>query len=149
MLDDAIEWKCSLSCYHWDNLTNIGRLGKPKVALLVSLINKQQELDSWSRACRAGGGGGRSGCRFKPPPFWNTSIFWQNVSVKFEDPMLPVSLEYFIIKKNEMENSFNIQSHRNQTFTGDDGFCTYDYDNNEYLAVKYIRFFTNDIIWYS
>ena len=57
MLDDAIEWKCSLSCYHWDNLTNIGRLGKPKVALLVSLINKQQELDSWSRACRAGGGG--------------------------------------------------------------------------------------------
>ena len=24
--------------------------------------------------------------------------------------------------------------------------CTDDYDNNEYLAVKYIRFFTNNII---
>ena len=27
--------------------------------------------------------------------------------------------------------------------------CTDDYDNNEYLAVKYIRFFTNDIIFYQ
>ena len=25
--------------------------------------------------------------------------------------------------------------------------CTDNYDNNEYLAVKYIRFFTNDIVW--
>ena len=25
--------------------------------------------------------------------------------------------------------------------------CTNNYDNNEYLAVKYIRFITNDIIW--
>ena len=25
--------------------------------------------------------------------------------------------------------------------------CTDDYDNNEFLAVKYIRFFTNDIVW--
>ena len=34
---------------------------------------------------------------------------------------LEVNLEYFIIK-NKMQNSINIQSHRNQTFTGDDGF---------------------------
>ena len=45
-----------------------------------------------------------------------------------------------------MQNSINIQFRKNQTFTGADGFCTYDYDNKEYLAVKYIRFFTNDII---
>ena len=35
--------------------------------------------------------------------------------------MLSVNLEYFIIK-NEMHDSINIQSRRNQTFTGDDGF---------------------------
>ena len=42
-----------------------------------------------------------------------------------------------------MQNSINIQSPRNQTFTGDDGFyrsyikiCTNDYGNNEYLAVN-------------
>ena len=52
-----------------------------------------------------------------------------------------------------MQNSIKIQSSRNQTFIGDDGLnkklnkiCTDDYDNNEYLAVKYIRFFTSDII---
>ena len=43
------------------------------------------------------------------------------MSVKFPDPMLLVNLEYFIIK-NEMQNSINIQSRGNQTFTGDDGF---------------------------
>ena len=36
-------------------------------------------------------------------------------------PDVLVNLEYFIIK-NEMQNSINIQSPRNQTFTGDDGF---------------------------
>ena len=41
--------------------------------------------------------------------------------VKFPDPVLTVNLEYFIIK-NEMQNSINIQSRRNQTFTDDDGF---------------------------
>ena len=35
--------------------------------------------------------------------------------------MLPVNLEYFVIK-NEMQNPINIQSRRNQTVTGDDGF---------------------------
>ena len=35
--------------------------------------------------------------------------------------MLPVNLEYFIIK-NEMQNSINIQSRRNQTFTDNNGF---------------------------
>ena len=45
------------------------------------------------------------------------------MSIKFPDPMLSLSvnLEYFIIK-NEMQNSINIQSRRNQTFTDDDGF---------------------------
>ena len=35
--------------------------------------------------------------------------------------MFSVNLEYFTIK-NEMQNSINIQSGRNQTFTNDDGF---------------------------
>ena len=60
------------------------------------------------------------GCN-NPPLFWNLLVFWQNVLVKFPDPMLSVNLEYFIIK-NEMQNSINIQFRRNQTFTGDDGF---------------------------
>ena len=62
-------------------------------------------------------GGLCGGCKC-PPIFWNVSVFWKNVSVKFPDPMLPVDLEYFIIK-NEMQN---VQSHRNQTFTSNDGF---------------------------
>ena len=53
--------------------------------------------------------------------FCNLSVFWQNVLVKFPDLMLSVNLEYFIIK-DEMQNSINIQSRRNQTFTGDGGF---------------------------
>ena len=59
--------------------------------------------------------------------------------------MLSVNLEYFVIK-NEMQNSINIKSHRNQTFTGDDGFYgnTNDHDANDYLALKYILFFTNE-----
>ena len=67
-----------------------------------------------------GGVWGGGGCN-TPPLFWNLSVFWQNVSVKFPEPMLSVNLEYFIIK-NDMHNSINIQSRRNQTFTGDDGF---------------------------
>ena len=61
--------------------------------------------------------------RSPPPPslFRNLSVFWQNVSVKFLDVMLPVNLEYFVIK-NEMQSSVNIQSRRNQTVTGHDGF---------------------------
>ena len=57
-------------------------------------------------------------------------------------------MKFFIIKK-EMQNYINIQSRRNQTFTGDNCYkiCTDDYDNNEYLDVKYIRLFTDDIIW--
>ena len=35
--------------------------------------------------------------------------------------MLSVNLEYFIIK-NEIQNSINIQSRKNQTFTDNDGF---------------------------
>ena len=42
--------------------------------------------------------------------FLNLLVFWQNVSVKFPDPMLSVNLEYFI--KNEMQISINIQSCR-------------------------------------
>ena len=52
-----------------------------------------------------------------PSFFWNLLVFWQNVLVNFPDPMLSVNLEYFIIK-NEIQNFINIQSRRNQTFTG-------------------------------
>ena len=52
---------------------------------------------------------------------WNLSLFWQNVSVKVPEPMLSVNLEYFIIK-NEIQNSLNIQSRRNQIFINDDSF---------------------------
>ena len=51
--------------------------------------------------------------------FTNRPLFW-NVSVTFTDPMLSINLEYFIL--NEMQNSLNIQSRRNQTFTDDDSF---------------------------
>ena len=84
-----------------------------------------------------------------PPPshthtlFWNLLVFWQNVSLKFSDPLLSVNLECFIIK-NEMQNSISIQSRKDQTFTGD---CTDHYDNNEYFVLKNIRYFTNDIIY--
>ena len=92
---------------------------------LLQLKNQR----SRARACRScvcvcvcvrGGGGGEGGVT-PPPFFWSLLVFWQNVSVKLPDPMLPVNLEYFIIK-NEMQNSINIQSRRNQTFTGNDGF---------------------------
>ena len=84
-------------------------------------------------------------------------IFWLNV----------IGKSGVFITKNEMQNYISIQSRRNQTFTASaDGswgswelhvmvevrlkklykICTDDYDNNEYLAVKYIRFFTNDIV---
>ena len=57
-----------------------------------------------------------------PPHFLQIlSVFQQNDPVKLIDPMLLVNLEYFIIK-NEMQNSINIQSHRNQTFTDNDVF---------------------------
>ena len=62
--------------------------------------------------------------------------------------MLSVNLEYFIVK-HEIQNSINIQFRRNQTFTSDDAFykiCNDDQDNNEYLAIKYIRFSGKDII---
>ena len=35
--------------------------------------------------------------------------------------MFSVTLKYFTLK-NEMHNSINIESRRNQTFTDDDGF---------------------------
>ena len=52
--------------------------------------------------------------------FWDLLVVSQNVLVKFPDTMLSVNLENFII--NEIQNSINIYFHRNQTFTGDDGF---------------------------
>ena len=78
-----------------------------------------------TRTCRAGEGIG--GVTPPPPPpsilqlFWDLSVFWQNVLVNFPDPMLSVNLEYIIIK-NKMQNSINIQCRRNQTFIGNDGF---------------------------
>ena len=67
--------------------------------------------------------GGGEGCNTPPPTFLESvgiltkcvgKIFWS-------DPMLSVNWEYFIIK-NEMQNSINIESRRNQTFTDDDDF---------------------------
>ena len=77
-----------------------------------------------TRTCRTGEGIG--GVTPPPPPsilqlFWDLSVFWQNVLVNFPDPMLSVNLEYIIIK-NKMQNSINIQCRRNQTFIGNDGF---------------------------
>ena len=59
-----------------------------------------------------------------PPP---TTTFLEFVDIltkcisKLCDSMLSVNLEYIVIK-NEMQNSINIQSRRNQTFTDDNGF---------------------------
>ena len=43
-----------------------------------------------------------------------------------------------------LQNSINIPAM--SAFKEVYQICTDDYDNNEYLAVKYIRFFANDII---
>ena len=77
-----------------------------------------------TRACQAGEGVGGVTPTSSPSSilqlFWNLSVFWQNVLVKFPDPMLSVNLEYIMIK-NKIQNSINIQCRRNQTFTGNDG----------------------------
>ena len=62
--------------------------------------------------------GGSRGCvrGVTPPLFWNLSVFWQNVLVKFPDPMLSVNFDYFIIKKRNAEfyqypvNNTNVNS---------------------------------------
>ena len=84
--------------------------------------------------------------------FINLSIFWQNVSVKLSNPMLSVNLEYFIIKKRNAE-FFQYPAPQKLKFYRQwrllkklYKICTDDYDNNEYLAVKYVRFFTRNII---
>ena len=76
-----------------------------------------------TRTCRAGEGvGGVTPPSSPSSPssilqlFWNLSVFWQDVLVKFPDPMLSVNLEYIMIK-NKIQNSINIQCRRNQTFT--------------------------------
>ena len=51
-------------------------------------------------------------------------ISWLNVLGKFEIKLLPVITVFKEVNK----------------------ICTNDYGNNDYLALKYIRFFTNDII---
>ena len=55
--------------------------------------------------------------------------------------------------KKEVQNSISIQVpqkstiyRRCQLLRNLCKICTDDYDNYEYLAMKYIRFFTNDII---
>ena len=103
-----------------------------------------------SRGC-----GGVAPARVPPPPpphtrFWNLLSFWQNVSIKLPDPMLLVNLEHFILK-NEMQNSINTKYRFHWDLTSNFyqlchiiklcNICTNEYDNNEYLAVKYISFF--------
>ena len=72
------------------------------------------------------------------------------MSVKFPDPMLSENLEYFIIEKRNAEfYQFPAEITLLPVMTAFKEVIqdfTDDYDNNEYLAVKYIRFFTNDII---
>ena len=53
--------------------------------------------------------------------FWNLSVFLTKCVEKFPDLMLSINLEYFLTK-NEVQDSIIIQSSRNQTVTGDDGF---------------------------
>ena len=66
--------------------------------------------------------------------------------------MLTVNLEYFIVKKRHTEFYQNPVQQKSNIYgqwwllKNLYKICTDDYDNNEYLAVKHIRFFTNDII---
>ena len=82
--------------------TNICWLGS-----FLPLINNSVLLAS---ACRAGACGG--GVCY-------TGIW--NLSVKFPNLMLLVNLKYFVME-NDMQDSINIQSRRNQNVTSDDGF---------------------------
>ena len=91
--------------------------------LFWDVMYKKVKSSRFTGVSNKGCGGGSS--TIPPPlahtPFLNLSLFWQNVSVKVPEPMLSVNLEYFIIK-NEIQNSLNIQSRRNQIFINDDSF---------------------------
>ena len=89
--------------------TNICWLGS-----FLPLINNSVLLASACRAGACGGGGCYTG-------IWNLSVFDKNLSVKFPDLMLLVNLKYFVMK-NDMQDSINTQSRRNQTVTSADGF---------------------------
>ena len=57
--------------------------------------------------------------------FWNLSVFLTKCVDKISRPnLLSINLEYFSTKKkkNERHNSIIIQSPRNQTVNGNDGF---------------------------
>ena len=102
------------------------------------------------RACRVGCVGGECNTHTHTHThtlFWNLAVFWQNMSVKFPHPMLSVNLEYL-----QQCRILSISSPTKIKFLPvmtafTEVISTNDYDNNKYLAGKYIRFFTNDIIW--
>ena len=73
------------------------------------VYTKKYISDVIPKGMLSGEGLGGGGVTPSPPPppththtthtvFWNLSVFWQNMSVKFPDPMLLVNLEYFIRK---------------------------------------------------
>ena len=83
---------------------------------------------SYPRACRVGRFGGRGVT--SPPPHTHTHYthsFLKFVSIltkyvgKISGPNVVGKFRAFY-HKNEMQNSINIQSRRNQTFTSDDSF---------------------------
>ena len=95
------------------------------------VYTKKYISDVIPKGMLSGGGWGGWGVTAAPPPphthTHNTHSFLKFVSIltkyvgKISRPNVVGKFRVFY-QKNEMQNSINIQSHRNQTFTSDDGF---------------------------